>query len=94
MTLPMREIFRNVSTFPRGVIVAKAYLENVFPTESPKLEAILEDRPHAECFLGDYTSGRFGWVLSEVVPFKIPIPFKGAQGLFEVADELIERQIK
>ena len=39
--------------------------------------------------MGDFTPGRFGWVLSNVQPFPQPIPFVGHQGLFNVPDELI-----
>lgn len=34
--------------------------------------------------LGDFSPGRYGWVLADVRPLAQPIPWKGAQGLFDV----------
>ncbi len=30
---------------------------------------------------GDFTAGRFAWLLADVVPVDPPVPFKGGQGL-------------
>jgi hypothetical protein len=32
--------------------------------------------------------GMFGWVLANPRPFKVPIPYRGAQGLFEVGENV------
>jgi hypothetical protein len=37
-----------------------------------------------ERFLGDFSPGRFGWVLENVRALDTPIPYRGAQGLFNV----------
>lgn len=37
-----------------------------------------------ELALGDYTPGRYGWVLADVAPLTEPVPYKGRQGLFRV----------
>ena len=42
-----------------------------------------------ELFYGDYTPGRFMWITSNVRPFKKIIPYRGYQGLFNVADEAL-----
>jgi activating signal cointegrator 1 len=41
-----------------------------------------------ERYLGDYSLGRFGWIGENHRLLKEPIPFKGAQGFFNVPDEL------
>lgn len=38
---------------------------------------------------GDYTPGRYAWLLDKVECFTRPIPFAGLQGFFNVPDELI-----
>ena len=43
-----------------------------------------------EGILGDFTLGRFAWQLDDVRQLKRPIDFRGAQGLFEVPDELLK----
>lgn len=39
--------------------------------------------------MGDFSIGRFGWVLQDIRPLPIPIPFRGAQGLFTVPDAML-----
>lgn len=38
---------------------------------------------------GDYSAGRFAFLCENPVRFAQPIPFRGAQGLFDVPDELL-----
>lgn len=37
-----------------------------------------------ECDFGNYLPGRFAWVLDEPLRFPQPLPYRGAQGLFEI----------
>lgn len=46
-------------------------------------------RAWTERQLGDFSLGRYGWVIEYVEMFKNPIPFKGKQGFFEVPDSLL-----
>lgn len=39
--------------------------------------------------LGDYTPGRFAWLLHKAVEFKQPIPHKGSLGLTRLTDQLV-----
>jgi hypothetical protein len=38
---------------------------------------------------GDFSLGRFGWVLDNVCPLPSPIPLRGRQGLFEIPDAIL-----
>ena len=62
------------SALPRSAVLGTAVLSNcvLFPDES-----IIPDE------YGDYTNGRFGFVLSNVVKFAVPVPAKGMLGLWE-----------
>jgi hypothetical protein len=40
-----------------------------------------------EC--GDFLAGRFAWKRAEFQLFERPIPYRGAQGIFSVPDDLI-----
>ena len=40
---------------------------------------------------GDFTPGRYGWLLTDVRPLATPIPWKGALGLRHAPPELIEQ---
>ena len=42
-----------------------------------------------ELLWGDYTPGRFGWLLDDVRPLAEPVPCKGRQGLWTPDDDLL-----
>jgi hypothetical protein len=73
--------------FPRGMVVATGSLTDVAPIvmvdgephvdlgiggTTPILEA---DRP-----FGDFTAGRYAWLLTAVAPLDAPIPARGSRG--------------
>ncbi len=70
---------------PRGVIVATAVLTNCIDIDNERIVAGLRligrAAPHEEAF-GDYSAGRYAWVLSDVRPLHEPIPARGALGLW------------
>jgi activating signal cointegrator 1 len=74
---------RTMGNFPLGAIVATCVLKDCFSTQ------IFNAIGELERALGNYDEGRFGWVLSDVVWIKNPIPFRGSQGFFNVPDELL-----
>lgn len=47
----------------------------------------------AELAFGDYRDGRYGWCTSRAVWLPEAIPFRGAQGLFEIPDDLVSRHL-
>ena len=83
---------------PFGSIVAVARLTSCLGVELFRAEDLDErrspswagDHSHDWCErdMGDFCPGRFGWVLTDVRAVK-PIPWRGAQGLFDVPDELV-----
>lgn len=56
---------------PFGAIIATAYVEASIPTESLTPDVF-----------GDFSPGRFGWLLADIKPLAEPIPWKGKQGIF------------
>lgn len=72
-------------TPPLGAIVATARL-----TGCRRVEDILADGiSEMEQALGNYAGGRYGWMLTDIVPLIAPIPFSGHQGLFDIPDNLL-----
>jgi len=71
---------------PLGAIVAVVKLVDVHRVEGIRNSL----RPYEKAF-GNYADGRYAWQLELVKRFEKPIPMNGAQGLFEVADDLILR---
>lgn len=69
---------------PLGVVLGTAVLADVLPVS--QLGALIDTSTIAgtrERMLGDYSPGRFGWVLKDVLVFAEPIPAKGSLSLWE-----------
>lgn len=73
---------------PFGAIVAVAILDDCRPTWEMKQTVGAVERIY-----GDYTDGRFGWQLVNVLALPYPIPYRGAQGFFNVPDELLPARL-
>lgn len=71
---------------PLGAIVAVVKLVDV-----QKTDAIAKSIGKNERAFGNYLPDRYAWKLELVKRLEKPIPMNGAQGLFEVADDLIMR---
>ena len=62
---------------PLGAVVATAWLSDCVPTS--RLAGSVTE---VERLLGDYSPGRYGWILEDVVELPEPIPATGRQGLW------------
>lgn len=69
---------------PLGAIVAVTSLIDVMPTEDVFKPGAWpgRDTPEERAF-GDYSPGRFAWVLGKVVPIREPIHVRGMMGLWD-----------
>jgi hypothetical protein len=65
-------------------IVATAKLRDCLRTESID-ELFLEGNESA---FGDYSPGRWAWILSDVRKTSVPIPCKGSLGLWSIPEEI------
>lgn len=87
------------SVLPFGAVVAVCTLADCRPSESftvGELETPRQPDRNAghlykwtERQMGDFSPGRFGWVLTDVRRLPEPVPFVGRQGFFNVPDELL-----
>jgi hypothetical protein len=75
---------------PTGAIIAKAMLKDVsLIVESEGYWAKLKNERIVnllEWHLGDYTPGRYAWILEDIEMLENPIPAKGRLGLWEFQD--------
>lgn len=62
---------------PRGAVIARCTLMTCVRTT--QCTAI----PDQERAFGEYSPGRYAWILSDVQPLDVPIPAKGQLGLWE-----------
>lgn len=82
------------SSYPLGCVVATATLRAAFPTEHVEVHGWEDDALPAwgsdrrlrvgrvEALLGDYSPGRWAWLLTDVEPLPRPAPARGAQGFW------------
>ncbi len=86
---PFSRYIHNFNQLPFGAIIGQVVLTDVVRVEELHLSGTainhltLEERA-----FGDYTNGRFAWMLEEPVLFSKPIPVKGTLGLWEYNGEL------
>ena len=82
---------KGMADLPYGSIVAVVNLADCVPTtEFMRFRTIAPARwSDRELLFGDYSPGRFAWILEDVKALKTPIPFIGHQFLFDVPDELL-----
>lgn len=76
------------SRFPLGAIIGVAKIQDIRSTYELKLTISAIEKIY-----GDYSDGRFGWLLSDVIALPEPIPCKGALSLWDVPAE-IEAEIR
>jgi hypothetical protein len=74
---------KRLDDLPRGAVVATARLVECRSTTPDMIDgswvAGLSDLEDA---FGDYSPGRYGWVLADVEPLAEPVPARGALGLW------------
>lgn len=76
---------RPEDVLPRAALIALSWVEDCVPTEEADvLGAGHED----ERAFGDFSAGRYAWKLREPIDFA-PVPIRGGQRLFNIADDLI-----
>jgi len=73
---------------PLGALIATAVLHRCSEMTADAIETLERTHPHEHAF-GLYEPGRFAWVLRDVRHLATPVPFRGAQGLFDVPDHLL-----
>jgi activating signal cointegrator 1 len=85
---------------PFGAIVGRVDVTDCFRTEDVRdglSEATVATGPGyrlldiniSERAFGDYSPGRFAFLCANAVKFDVPIPYRGAQGLFDVPDQVL-----
>jgi hypothetical protein len=67
---------------PLGKVIAVVILSEVLPVEAlePDIADVITAREFA---YGDYSPGRFAWILDNVRPIEPPVPAKGHLGLWD-----------
>lgn len=72
---------RLIRELPTGCVIATAMVVNCIETEL--IRRYVQPFTEQEEAFGDYTPGRFGFLLENVIQFAAPVPAKGALGLWD-----------
>jgi activating signal cointegrator 1 len=86
---PFSKYIHNFNQLPFGAIIGQVVLTDVIRVEELHLsDTAINHLTLEERAFGDYTNGRFAWMLEEPVLFSKPILVKGTLGLWEYNGEL------
>ena len=104
---PYREVldqsgYHDASELPLGAVIAVADLQDIMEFDRRSLRdvrarAAAGEFPAHEADFGDFSPGRYGWVLKDVRRLSEPIPARGMLGLWEVQaalEAVIKRQLR
>ena len=97
-TRPFREAlarggYTDASELPRGAVIALVNVDDVIAFDRRTLADVRARSargllPPHEADFGDFSPGRYGWVLSDVRPLRVPVPARGMLGLWEMPAEV------
>jgi len=97
-----RHGYADALSLPLGALIAVAELVDVMKFTRGSLRDVRarakrgEFPPH-EADFGDFSPGRYGWVLTDVRALREPIPARGMLGLWEVPEDTqarVNRQLR
>ena len=77
-----------------GSVVAVATLATCLPTKSLGFVGLSPGQRRQremEHLLGDFRFGRYAWDLQNIQALPIPVPCKGAQGIWRPSDEVVKQ---
>jgi hypothetical protein len=74
---------------PTGALIGIVNVVDCVPTRRPIGDTAANDDDR-QC--GDFSAGRFAWKRIEFRLFDQPIPYRGAQRIFNVPDNLVPKE--
>ena len=86
---PFPKYISNFSQLPFGAIIGQVSLTEVVRVEELALPGnAINQLAMEERAFGDYTNGRYAWILEDPVQFHRPVPVRGTLGLWEYSGSL------
>ncbi len=85
---PFKKYIPDFKKLPFGAIVGQAIITNVLRVENLDMtDEIINRLTMEEKAFGDYSIGRYAWILEESMQFDKPIAAKGTLSIWEYPDE-------
>ena len=76
---------KDFSTLPFGCVVGSVNLVNVFCINDLNVsDTFLNSLTLEDKAFGDYSEGRYGWILEEPILFQTPLPARGMMKLWDM----------
>ena len=86
---PFKKYIPNFKTLPFGAIIGEATITDVIPVEMMQMTDELINRlTMEEKAFGDYSEGRYAWIMEDPKPFATPIPARGTLSIWEYQGEI------
>lgn len=81
---PFDEYSEQIKSYPLGMIIGHVKLDQIWTTEKwiNNFKEFESEGPQEEYRFGDYSAGRFAWLLKEPILFKKPIQATGSLGFW------------
>ena len=93
---PFKKYIPNFKQLPFGYIIGKVTLTDIIRIGTGSLTHTSNETMNKltmeEKAFGDYTAGRFAWILQDSVAFKTPLGARGSLTLWEFDEGLIEEE--
>lgn len=83
--IPFRSYINPGKDLITGMILGSVKLVDVVPIDEVANKITSEERA-----FGDYTSGRFAWILENPVRFKEPIPARGSLSIWTYSGQILQ----
>jgi hypothetical protein len=88
--------YHSAADLPRGQIISVGMLDGLVRCDASTERPIIEQSragllPPDELAFGDFSAGRFGFVMRDMRMLAAPVPARGMLGLWNVPAELAER---
>ncbi len=95
--LPFKKHIRDFMQLPFGFIIGRVTLTDVVRIGTGPLlntsDEMMNNLTMEEKAFGDYTPGRFAWILQDPIAFKTPLGARGSLTLWEFDENLIEENL-
>ncbi|MEO7801191.1 MAG: ASCH domain-containing protein [Ginsengibacter sp.] len=94
---PFKKYIPDFKKLPFGYIIGRVILTDIVRIGTGTLayadDVVMNKLTMEEKAFGDYTPGRFAWLLQDPVLFKTPIPARGSLTLWEFDEALIDEDL-
>jgi hypothetical protein len=86
---PFKKYITDFNRLPFGAIIGQATITDLIPVEMLEMtEELINRLTMEEKAFGDYSEGRYAWILEDPQQFTKPIPARGSLSIWEYAGEI------